>query len=70
MAATRPPGFLVAELINDSDNESNDIVNLDTSSHKTSSPDNPFINFKAEELMKVSQKNQCLKLQGFIRLCN
>ena len=43
------PGFLTAELINDSDIESNDIVNFDASSDENSSPDNPFINFEASE---------------------
>ena len=41
------PGFLAAELINDSDIESNGIVDFDASSGENSSPDNPFINFEA-----------------------
>ena len=43
------PDFLAAELKNDSDIESNDIVEFDASSDWNSSPDNPFINFEAEE---------------------
>ena len=58
------PGFLAAELINDSDIGSSDLVDFDASSDENSSPDNPFINFEA---VKVNQKNQCLKLQGAIK---
>ena len=43
------PGFPAAELVNDADIESNDIVDFDASSDENSSPDNPFINFEAEE---------------------
>ena len=46
------PGFLAAELENDSDIESNKIVNFDASSDENSSHDNPFINFEADEASK------------------
>ena len=43
------PGFVAAQNINDSDIESSDIVDFDASFEENSTPDNPFINFEAEE---------------------
>ena len=43
------PGFVAAQNVNDSDIESNDIVDFDASFEENSTPDNPFIYFEAEE---------------------
>ena len=55
------PGFLAAELINDSYIESNDIVDFDASSDENSSPDNPFINFEAEEARESEPEEPVFK---------
>ena len=55
------PGFLAAELINDSDIESNDIVDFDASSDENSIPDNPFINFEAEEASESEPEEPVFK---------
>ena len=55
------PGFLAAELINDSDIESNDIVDFDASLDENSSPDDPFINFEAEEASESEPEEPVFK---------
>ena len=55
------PGFLAAELINDSDTESNDIVNFDAISDENSSPNNLFINFEAEEASESEPEETVFK---------
>ena len=55
------PGFLAAELINDSDIESRDIVDFDASSDESSSRDNPFINFEAEEASESEPEEPVFK---------
>ena len=55
------PGFLAAELINDSDNESNDIVDFDAISDENSSPDYPFIKFEAEEASESEPEQSVFK---------
>ena len=55
------PSFLAAELINNSDIESNDIVNFDASSDENSSPDNPFINLEAEEASESEPEEPVFK---------
>ena len=57
------PGFLAAELINDSDIETNDIVDSDASSDENSSPDNPFINFEAEEASESEPEEPLFKTE-------
>ena len=52
------PGFLAAELINDSDIESN---GFDACSDEKSSPDNPFINFEAEEASESEPEEPVFK---------
>ena len=58
---TPDPGFLAAELISDSDIESNDIVDFDASSDENSSPDNPFIKFEAEEASESEPEEPVFK---------
>ena len=58
---TREPGFLAAELISDSDIESNDIGDFDASSDENSSPDNPFIKFEAEEASESEPEEPVFK---------
>ena len=43
------PGFGTAQNINDSDFEKSPIVDFDASFEENSTPDNPLINFEAEE---------------------
>ena len=46
---TPDPGLVVTEQITESDIDTDDIADIDVSSSESSSPDNPFINFEAEE---------------------
>ncbi|XP_075256554.1 interferon-induced GTP-binding protein Mx-like isoform X2 [Convolutriloba macropyga] len=46
---TPDPGLVVTEQITESDIDTDDIADIDASSSESSSPDNPFINFEAEE---------------------
>ena len=46
---TANPGLVVTEQITESDIDTDDIADIDASSSESSSPDNPFINFEAEE---------------------
>ena len=55
------PGLLAVELINNSDSESNDIVDFDATSDEISSPDNPFINFEAEEASESEPEEPVFK---------
>ena len=55
------PGFLAAELINHSDIGSSDLVDFDASLDENSSPDNPFINFAAEEASESEPEEPVFK---------
>ena len=57
---TSGPGLVVTEQITDSDIDSDDIADIDASSSESSSSDNPFINFEAEEA-SAAKKNQHAK---------
>ena len=58
------PGFLAAELTTDFDVESNDVVNFDASSDKNSSHGLTRLIMSKKKPVKLSEKNQGLKLQG------
>ena len=59
----QPPdaGFVAAQNINDSDIESSDIVDFDASFEENSTPDNPFINFEAEEASESESEGPVCK---------
>ena len=46
---TPDPGLVVTEQVTESDNDTDDIADIDAISSESSSPDNTFINFEAEE---------------------
>ena len=49
------------ELKNDSDIGSSDIVDFDARSDENSSPDNPFLNFEAEEASESEPEEPVFK---------
>ena len=55
------PGFVAAQNINDSDIESSDIADFDASFEENSTPDNPFINFEAEEASESESEGPVCK---------
>ena len=55
------PGFVAAQIINDSDIESSGIVDFEASFEEDSTPDNPFINFEAEEASESESEGPVCK---------
>ena len=53
---TPDPGLVVTEQITESDIDTDDIADIDDSSSESSSPDNPFINFEAEEASRSEEE--------------
>ena len=60
---TPDPGLVVTEQITESDIDSDDIADIDASSSESSSSDNPFINFEAEEASSSEEEEPARKIR-------
>ena len=60
---TPNPGLVVSEQITESDIDSDDIADIDASSSESSSSDNPFINFEAEEASSSEEEEPARKIR-------
>ena len=60
---TPDPGLVVPEQITESDIDSDDIAEIYASSSESSSSDNPFINFEAEEASSSEEEEPALKIR-------
>ena len=58
---TPDPGLVVTEQVTESDNDTDDIADIDASSSESSSPDN-FKNFEAEEASSSEEEQPARKI--------